>query len=80
MEDHGVGIIELEFTDRSHLAEAKYDAVENAALLLILDGHTGQPWPAIATSCASAKFLLACAASLYALGGWLATIRQPAAA
>jgi hypothetical protein len=142
MEDHGVGIIELEFTDRSDLAEAKYedlgsdgrsaartsllidypylvayglflsgacvavadrarragrrrlaalgpplawgalgaaacDAVENAALLLILDGQTGQPWPAIAVGCASAKFLLAFAASLYALGGWLMTTRYP---
>ena len=30
------------------LGAAGCDAVENAALLLILDGHTGQPWPAIA--------------------------------
>jgi hypothetical protein len=145
MEDHGVGIIELEFTDRSDLAEAKYedlgpdgrsaartsllidypylvayglflsgacvavadrarragrrrlaalgpplawgalaaaacDAVENAALLLILDGHTGQPWPAISSGCATVKFVLAAAASLYALCGWLATVRQRAPA
>ena len=145
MEDHGVGIIELEFTDSSDSAEAKYedlgpdgrsaartsllidyaylvayglflagaciavadrarragrrrlaalgpplawgalaaaacDAVENAALLLILDGHTGQPWPAISTSFASVKFILAVAASLYALCGWLVTLRRPAPA
>lgn len=145
MQDHGVGIIELEFTDRSDLAEANYedlgpdgrsaartsllidypylvayglflsgvcvavadrarragrmrlaalgppvawgalgaaacDAVENAALLLILDGHTGQPWPAISTGFASVKFILAVAASLYALCGWLMTLRHPAPA
>jgi hypothetical protein len=145
MEDNGVGIIELEFTERSDLAEAKYedlgsdgrsaartsllidypylvayglflsgacvavadrarragrsrlaalgpplawgalaaaacDAVENAALLLILDGHTGQPWPAIAFGFATVKFILAVTASLYALCGWLVTFRQPAPA
>jgi hypothetical protein len=62
------------------LAAAACDAVENAALLLILDGHTGQPWPAIAFAFATVKFILALAASLYALGGWLVTIRQPASA
>jgi hypothetical protein len=62
------------------LGAAGCDAVENAALLLILDGHTGQPWPAIAFAFATVKFALAVSASLYALGGWLATLRRPAPA
>ena len=62
------------------LAAAACDAVENGALLLILDGHTDQPWPAIAFACASVKFALATSASLYALGGWLATLGRTAAA
>jgi hypothetical protein len=62
------------------LGAAACDAIENAALLLILDGHTGQPWPAVAFGCASVKFALAASASLYALGGWLATLRRPAPA
>jgi hypothetical protein len=57
------------------LGAAACDAVENAALLVILDGHTGQPWPAIAFGFATVKFALAVSASLYALGGWLATLR-----
>jgi hypothetical protein len=62
------------------LGAAACDAVENAMLLLILGGHTGQPWPAIAFAFATVKFALAAAASLYALGGWLATLRRPATA
>lgn len=62
------------------LGAAACDAVENAALLLILDGHTGQPWPGIAFGFATVKFALAVSASLYALGGWLATLRHPAPA
>jgi hypothetical protein len=62
------------------LGAAACDAVENAALLLILDGHTGQPWPAIAFGFATVKFILAVSASLYALGGWLVTFRRPAPA
>lgn len=55
------------------LGAAAMDAVENGALLLILDGYTGQPYPAIATSCATVKFALAGPALLYALLGWAAT-------
>jgi hypothetical protein len=60
------------------LGAAGCDAVENAMLLLILDGHTAQPWPALAFGFAAVKFALAVSASLYALGGWLATLRRPA--
>ena len=57
------------------LGAAACDAIENGMLLLILGGHTGQPWPALAFGFASVKFALAAAASLYAIGGWVATIR-----
>jgi hypothetical protein len=59
------------------LGAAACDAVENTMLLLILAGHTDQPWPAIAFGCATVKFALAASAALYALGGRLATIRRP---
>lgn len=59
-------------------AAAACDAVENAALLRILAGHTDQPWPAIAFAFAAAKFLLIAAAALYALAGFLLTLRRPA--
>ena len=57
------------------LGAAACDAIENGMLLLILGGHTDQPWPALAFGFASVKFALAAAASLYAIGGWVATIR-----
>jgi hypothetical protein len=56
------------------LGAATYDAVENALLLLIIDGVTSNPWPAIATGCAVAKFSLAGIAVLYAVIGWLRTL------
>ena len=65
------------------LAGAACDAVENAALLLVLGGHTGQPWPGIAFTFASIKFLLTGAASIYVVVGFLLTLRgtrQPATA
>jgi hypothetical protein len=58
------------------LLAATFDAAENAAVLLILAGHTNQPYPGLATACASAKFALATVAGLYALLGWLATLRR----
>lgn len=57
------------------LIGAACDAVENLALLRVLDGHTDQPWPAIAFTFASLKFLLLAAASLYAIVGFLLTLR-----
>ena len=56
------------------LGAAVCDAIENAMLLLVLDGHTGQPWPALAFGFATVKFTLAAGALLYAVGGWVATI------
>ena len=60
------------------LAGAACDAVENVALLRVLDGHTDQPWPGIAFTFATAKFALAGAAVLYAVIGFLLTLRRPA--
>ena len=51
------------------------DAVENVALLRVLDGHTDQPWPGIAFSFATLKFALLIAATLYAVVGFLLTLR-----
>ena len=55
---------------------AACDAVENAALLRVLDGHTDQPWPGIAFSFASVKFLLLTVAGLYVIVGFLLTLRR----
>jgi len=57
------------------LVGAACDAVENAALLRILDGHTDQPWPGIAFTFASVKFALIAVAVLYAVIGFVLTLR-----
>ena len=57
------------------LLAAGCDAVENAALLRVLDGHTDQPWPGIAFTFASAKFVLIAVAVLYAVIGFVLTLR-----
>lgn len=61
------------------LVGATFDAVENAALLRVLDGHTDQPWPGIAFTFASGKFLLLAVAVLYAIAGFLLTWRASGA-
>jgi hypothetical protein len=53
------------------VAGACFDALENAALLLVLDGHTGQPWPLIATTAASAKFACIAVALVGIATQWL---------
>jgi hypothetical protein len=58
------------------LAGAGFDAVENAMLLIVLGNHTGQPWPGLATACATAKFALVTVVSAYVLIGWLATLAR----
>ena len=57
------------------LAGAACDAIENLALLRVLDGHTDQPWPGIAFTFASVKFLLITAATVYIVVGFLLTLR-----
>jgi hypothetical protein len=59
------------------LIGAACDAVENAALLRVLAGHTGQPWPGIAFGFASAKFALSLAAALFVIVGFLLTVKRP---
>ena len=54
---------------------AACDAIENLALLRVLDGHTDQPWPGIAFTFASVKFLLITAATIYIVVGFLLTLR-----
>ena len=55
---------------------AACDAIENVALLQVLDGHTDQPWPGIAFTFAAVKFLLIAAVVLYAVVGFLLTLRS----
>jgi hypothetical protein len=55
------------------IAAALFDAVEDVALLLVVDGHADSPAPAIATAFALVKFLALGVTILYLLAG-LATI------
>jgi hypothetical protein len=61
------------------LVAASCDAVENAALVRVLDGHTDQPWPGIAFVFASVKFALLAAVLVYVVVGFLLTLRRRAA-
>jgi hypothetical protein len=54
---------------------ALFDAAENAFLLLILGGHGGDEAPALATTCASLKFVLITLAELYAVAGLINWLR-----
>ena len=58
------------------LAAGLFDAIENAALLRVLDGHPGQPYPAIAYFCALPKFVLTSAALLYLIVGLVVLRRR----
>jgi hypothetical protein len=60
------------------LTAAACDAIENAALLKVLDGHTDQPWPGIAFVFASVKFALSAAVLLYVVVGFVRTLRGAA--
>lgn len=52
---------------------AALDAVEDVALLLVLDGRTEQPWPAIAFGCSAVKFALLAVVFVYLIVAVLAT-------
>ena len=58
------------------LVAAWSDALENLALLLVVEDNTNQPWPGFAFSFATIKFALAAPALLYAVLGWGATARS----
>lgn len=45
------------------------DAIENLALLRMLAGATGSPWPQLSTACATVKFTIVAAALLMLLAG-----------
>jgi hypothetical protein len=62
------------------LLSAACDAVENFALLRVLDGHTDQPWPGVAFTFASAKFLLTTVVLVYVVVGFALTLRRRPAA
>jgi len=49
------------------------DAVENVGLLLVTYGNTSQPWPALASGYAAAKFILLGLTVLFLIAGLLAT-------
>ena len=55
---------------------AALDAVENVALLRVLDGQTGQPWPGIAYGFASVKFALLALVVIYLIAGLVLVRRQ----
>jgi len=55
---------------------AALDAVENVALLQVLDGHTDQPWPGIAFGFASVKFALLALVVVYLIAGLVLARRQ----
>ena len=55
---------------------AALDAVENVALLRVLDGQTGQPWPGIAYGFASVKFALLALVVVYLIAGLVLVRRQ----
>ncbi|MGH3475025.1 MAG: hypothetical protein ACRDOT_08965 [Aeromicrobium sp.] len=55
---------------------AGLDAVEDVAILLVLDGRTEQPWPAIAFGCSVVKFALLAVVIVYLVVGLVATLRR----
>jgi hypothetical protein len=55
---------------------AALDAVEDVALLLVLDGRTEQPWPAIAFGCSVVKFAMLAVVIVYLLSGIALTLRK----
>lgn len=57
---------------------ALLDAVENAALLTLLWGTLTNPWPALASKCATLKFALIFAGLVYAMYGGAARLAATA--
>jgi len=55
---------------------AALDAVEDVAILLVLDGRTEQPWPAIAFGCSVVKFALLAVVIVYLVVGLMVTLRR----
>jgi len=57
---------------------AALDAVEDVAILLVLDGRTEQPWPAIAFGCSVLKFAMLAVVIVYLVAGLVITRRASA--
>ncbi len=55
---------------------AAFDALEDVAILLVLGGSTGQPWPALAFGFASVKWMLLAVVVVYLVVGLALTLRQ----
>jgi hypothetical protein len=59
-------------------AAAACDAVENIGILMVLGGHVGQPWPAMAFVFASVKFVMVAVVIAYLVVGLAQTLgRRP---
>ena len=58
---------------------AALDAVEDVAILLMLDGRTEQPWPAIAFGCSVLKFALLAVVFVYLVVAVVAALSRPTA-
>ncbi len=59
------------------LAALPLDATENAAMLMMLSGHTAAPRPQLSTICATLKFGLVAGGlgfTVFAIGAWLLSI------
>ena len=58
------------------VAAAACDALEDVAILLVLGGSTGQPWPALAFGFASVKWMLLAVVLVYLVIGIALTLRK----
>jgi len=56
------------------LLAAPLDAIENIAILKMLGGQTGAPWPQLSTICAALKFTLVFGALFYVVVGLLSML------
>ena len=58
------------------LLAAPLDAVENAAMLRMLAGHTFAPWPQLSSACAAVKFALVAGGLLFIAVAVVARVAQ----
>jgi len=58
------------------VAAAAFDGFEDVAILFVLGGSTGQPWPALAFAFASVKWMLLAVVIVYLIAGIALTLRK----
>ena len=58
------------------VAGAAFDGLEDVAILFVLGGSTGQPWPALAFGFAAVKWILLAVGVVYVLVGLALTLRK----